>query len=60
MNLVSQFDVDYLENLKTISSSESNAPTRGSIYVKFDPLFNKLSPKAPKEEMYIANEEHKR
>ena len=46
MHLAVLFDVDYLESLKMESNSDSNSLSRDSIYVKFDPLVNKVSHKA--------------
>ena len=52
--------MDYLENLKTKSNLESSTLTRESIYVKFDPLVTKPSPKAADEQVHLDMEHGKR
>lgn len=50
------FDVDYLENLKMEDNSDSNTLSRDSIYVKFDPLVNKMSLKASDSHTIVPSE----
>ena len=45
--------MDYLENLKTKSNLDGSALTRESIYVKFDPLVSKPSPKVADEHVHL-------
>lgn len=40
-----QFDVDYLENIASDANSDSNDLSRKSLFVKFDPLVSRRSPR---------------
>lgn len=40
-----QFDVDYLENISSEATSDPSELARKSLFVKFDPLVGKQSPR---------------
>ena len=44
-NSTAQFDVDFLENISSQGTSNASELARESLYVKFDPLVGRTSPK---------------